>query len=146
MGTSISYQTTAPVPDNLRSQVIADLNAASEDRDWWAESIVVFDVPDLPSHVCGDTKLFCLIDDDLADCFMAFQDAEFIVQSLESVSDKYGVDWQLLLAGEPAGRICKGKRDGTINEMLSSFDLLSDEPGDFGSYDREELLSQYHDR
>ena len=133
MGTSISYQSTAPVPDDRRSLVLAKLNASSDEREWWAESIILYAAPSLPGHVCGDTKLFCLIDDDLADCFMALQDAGFIVKCLESVSAKYAVDWQLLLAGESAGQIVNGKRDQTVDEMLSSFETLSDEVGDFGA-------------
>lgn len=63
MGTSLSYQTTAPVPDSRRSRVVAELTAISDGREWWAESILLYDAPGLPGHNGGDTKLFCLIDD-----------------------------------------------------------------------------------
>lgn len=146
MGTSRSYHTIAPVSDDVRSQIVAELTAVSDTREWWSESISLFESHDLPGHACGDTRLFSLIDDDLADCYMATQDGEFIVRSLEIVSAKHAVDWQLLLAGEDAGRIVNGQRDSTVNEMLSSFTMLLGEMGDFASYSREQLLRQYHDR
>jgi hypothetical protein len=146
MGTSISYSTIAPVPDWDRPALIAALNDASNSREWWAEAILLFDNPHLTGHVCGDTKLFCLVDDIAVDCFMATKDAEFIVETLEAASKRFEVDWQLSLAGVSAGKIINGRRDDTVQKTLSSFALISDVAGDFDSYDRADLLHQYPDR
>ncbi|MEM7479407.1 MAG: hypothetical protein AAF483_30860 [Planctomycetota bacterium] len=90
MGTSLGYNVTDAVNAEVRNQVVAFLESASEQRNWWAESIILFDHPEKPDLICGDTKLFCLIDDDLADCYMAMKDAEHIVELLEATARNTG--------------------------------------------------------
>ena len=148
MGTSLSYKTMGPVSEPVRQRVVDCLESDSESREWWAESIILFDNPKAPGRICGDTKLFCLLDDDdAADCWMAMQDAAFIVERLESASREHGISWELFLAGEPAGKILNGERDEVVAQMLASFDLIADvEDVDFSQYDRESLLRRYPDR
>ncbi len=148
MGTSLSYNTIEPVPAETRQSVIDFLESESSNREWWAESIILFDSPEMPGQICGDTKLFCLLDDDdAADCYMAMKDAEFIVERLETVSRQHGIAWQLFIAGEPAGEIRDGSRDDFAQQMLDSFDLVAEaEDVNFDEYDRETLLKQHPDR
>lgn len=147
MGTSLSYQSDTPIPEPIRSEIVRYLTEESDKRDWWAESLILFDTPNLPGHLVGDTKLFCLIDDDLADCFMAMTDAVFIIELLETVSAKYKIDWTLSLAGSPCGQVIKGARDAELTNSLDSFAMLADEDrGDFGKYDRVRLLAENPDR
>jgi hypothetical protein len=147
MGTSLSYQSDTTVPEPTRSEVVQYLTEEASKRDWWAESLILFDTPHLPGHIVGDTKLFCLIDDDLADCFMAMTDAVFIVELLEAVSAKYKIDWTLSLAGSPCGQVINSTRDAELANSLDSFAMLADEDGgDFGNYDRDRLLAENPDR
>ena len=147
MGTSLSYQSDTTVLEPTRSDVVKYLTNEASKRDWWAESLILFDTPHLPGHIVGDTKLFCLIDDDLADCFMAMTDAVFIVELLEAVSAKYKIDWTLSLAESPCGQVIKGARDAELTNSLDSFAILADEEGgDFGNYDRVRLLTENPDR
>lgn len=148
MGTSLSYNTVEPVTADVRQRVIDFLESRSNEREWWAESIILFDNPQLPGQICGDTKLFCLIDDDdAADCYMAMLDATFIIEQLETTSKEHGITWQLHLAGEPAGEIRDGHRNDTVQQMLASFDLIADVADvDFDQYDRDSLLKKYPDR
>ncbi len=81
---------------------------------------MLFDTPHMSGHIVGDTKLFCLIDNDLADCFMAMTDAVFIVELLEAVSAKYKINWTLSLAGSPCGHVINGTRD---NELTNTWTL-----------------------
>ena len=108
MGTSLGYNTKDPVNTDVHEKVVAFLERASEQRDWWAESIRLFGHPEKPRLICGDTKLFCHIDDDLADCFMGMKDAEHIVELLEITSGEHEIEWELILAGEPAGEVRNG--------------------------------------
>lgn len=147
MGTSLSYQSTAVISEPLRSKIIEFLIHESNQREWWAESLVLFDSPQLPGHIIGDTKLFCLIDDVAADCFMAMNDATFIVELLEAVSGSFDVDWNLSIAGRSCGRISKGKRDLELAATLGSFaDLSESQNCDFADFERETLLAEYSDR
>lgn len=148
MGTSISYRTFDTVPDDIRRRVITFLELESTHREWWAESIVLFDDPQAPGHICGATKLFCLLDDDIAaDCYMAMKDADFIIELLEEVSKEHRIGWRLFVAGEPAGEIRSGRRNVVAQQLLDSFNLLAGvEDVEFGQFDRESLLRQYPDR
>ena len=147
MGTSLSYQTKSPVPEPSRSAILEYLRRESNNRTWWAESLLLFDSPELPGHIVGDTKLFCLIDDDLADCFMAMTDAVFIIELLEQVSANHGVDWALAIAGSPCGQVIAGKRDDVLSAAIGFFATLSDDDGNgFDDYDRETLLAANPDR
>ena len=148
MGTSLSYRTVGAVDAGARQPVLDFLTLKSKKREWWAESIHLFDNPHIPGQICGDTKLFCLLDDDdAADCFMAMKDAEFIVECLEESSKSHGIAWELVLAGEPAGEVRNGHRNKTVQQMLDSFDLVAEvDDVDFSRYDRESLLHQYPDR
>jgi len=147
MGTSISYYTKQPLAENLRNEITEFLEVESSRREWWAESILFFDVPTLPGHICGDTKIFCNLDeDDGADCYMAMKDTEFIVALLEAVSLNHGVDWEIRLSGELVGLIQKGQREPELAEVISMFGELGEGAYDFSEYDRDELLQKYPDR
>nr|CAP48384.1 putative integron gene cassette protein [uncultured bacterium] len=148
MGTSLSYHTVETVPAATRQPLIDFIESKANEREWWAECIMLYDLRDGSGRMGGDTKLFCLLDDDdAADCFMAMKDAEFLVDCLESASKQFGVSWELTLAGEPAGEITRGARTEIVQQMLDSFDLIAeDEDVDFERYDRESLLAKYPDR
>ena len=147
MGTSLSYQSDTAVAEPTRSEIVDYLTSASDKRQWWAESLILFDTPQLPGHIVGDTKLFCLIDDDVADCFMAMNDAVFIVELLEAVSGRYKIGWTFSLAGSPCGRVINGERDQELAANLDAFAMLADDDGNgFGDYDRDVLLAEHPDR
>lgn len=61
MGTSLSYHTFGDVSPDCRRLIRDFLTSTSQSREWWAESIILFDNPAFPNQICGDTKLFCLL-------------------------------------------------------------------------------------
>lgn len=147
MGASLSYSSKSPVPASIRSIIVDFLVEESSKREWWAEPLAFFESPQLRGHIVGDTKLFCLIDDVFADCFMAMNDAVFIVELLEVVSKAYKCDWTLSMDGSTLGSIAGGQRDQELVANLKAFAFIADGHGaGVEEYDRESLLQEYSER
>lgn len=150
MGASMGYRTTTPIPEVLATKVLSDIKKFTEGYEWWAESITFFDHPNFPGHLCGDTKLFCMLDGETGlahDSFMAYTDADKIISVLEKVSSIHGVDWAINFEDAEVGRVVSGKQTNELcahREMLLEFCTMMDV--DPKSLDRKTILSQYPDR
>jgi hypothetical protein len=128
MSVSLTYYTLTAVPQQLVSQMQDEANALP--HRWWSEGIHFFQDPTGANRAYGDTKLFLLAheneDGDLMevepenDSAMAWRDASFIVERLEEWTREFGVAWELVSAGELAGRIEYGQRDATLAELLAA--------------------------
>ncbi|MBX6316052.1 MAG: hypothetical protein IRY99_24535 [Isosphaeraceae bacterium] len=141
------YNTVAPVADDVRSSLCEFITQSTAGHQWWAESILFYDDPQHPGHLVGDTKLFVLLDDPAIDSFMAHADLERIVVALESSSARFGVDWDLSLAGAPIGSITRGRRDAALAQAVMGLLEACGEMGvDPATLDRENILREYHDR
>jgi len=64
MSASIGYHTIQPVAAEQKMMILKSIEDLTLDYEWWAEPMIFYDHPDYPGHLCGDTKLFCLIDDE----------------------------------------------------------------------------------
>jgi len=148
MGTSLSYNTVNCDSDKLRRDAMTFILSLAERREWWAETMILFQVDEAPHQIYGDTKLFCIgIDDDAADCFMAMKDAEFILEVLELSSKQFGLNWEILLASSPAGGVVAGERNAEAVGLLEIFEQIAEaEVVDFSRYERQALLERYKDR
>jgi hypothetical protein len=147
MSASLAYATGAPVADDVRSSLREFITRSTAGHQWWAESILFYDDPELPGHVVGATKLFVLLDDPAIDSFMAHADMAKIIDVLELSSERFGVEWELSIAGTPVGRIARGQRDEALaqamTELLEICDVMDVDPT---TLDRESILREYRDR
>ena len=147
MSSSLSYESYAPLAEDVRSSVTAHIESAAGDYDWWCEPIHFFDRPDLPEHLTGNTKLFLLHDDPSSDSFMAHADATKIVELLASASREFGISWKLSLEGAPVGNVVDGAPDAdatdSLNGLLEICTMMGFDPSDF---DRAEILAANPDR
>jgi hypothetical protein len=114
MGVSLSYETIGPASDTAADAMLRSADEIAGERDWWCESIMLWRDE---GRLAGDTKLYLLTGDPDEDEFMAMFDARFITRTLARWSVEYGVDWELMLAGETIGTI----RDGEDDEPLEEF-------------------------
>lgn len=95
-----------------------ELNALNGTRTWWAEGICLYDHPDSPRHIFGDTKLFLVgysTNDGgyrevtpRHDIAMAYRDGRFLVRTLWRVSQKHKLTWRLEIEGELSAVIQSG--------------------------------------
>ncbi len=147
MSTSLSYETTSPLTDDIRNQIRAHIDSLASDYEWWCEPICFFDDPNKPRFLTGNTKLFLLLDDPATDSFMAHADATKIAQLLSSASQQFGVAWNLSLEGSHVGSISGGALDedgaASLNSLLEICSMMGVDPVDMK---REEILVSYADR
>jgi hypothetical protein len=141
VGVSLTYYTTEAVTAAVKKAIEADTKRHNKERAWWCENMIFFKHRDRPKCLCGDTKLFMNLDDDLLDDedqladaleydeFMAFHDARFILLTLAGWSKQHGIDWLVFLAGEEVGRVTKGKitPKGLFDSNVTAKQLKADE-------------------
>jgi hypothetical protein len=93
----------------------------------------------------GATKIFCGIDEEDVDSFMASNDVKFILNWLGRMGDKYKIDWFISIEGGELGNIINGQ---VPFEMIESIDALC-EAFDINQDTmpcREEILKKYKNR
>jgi hypothetical protein len=147
VGVSLGYFSTRPVPADEHRQLVALMAEANEAYDWWCESIWISEKPDEAGYAFGFTKLFCMIDDEDADTYMAYLDVCEIVKFLTSAAQRLGIEWRLEIEGAPFGVVTSAGPDAALQGNLSGF--LDMFPGDFDalrSRPREEILAEWSDR
>ncbi|MEX0716914.1 MAG: hypothetical protein WD066_10015 [Planctomycetaceae bacterium] len=147
MGVSLGYFSTKPVPLANHRQLLALVAAANEEYDWWCESIWFSDTPDEAGKAFGFTKLFCMIDDEDTDTWMASLDVCRIIRFLTSVAERLGIEWRLEIEGAPFGIVTRAGPDAESQGNSSGF--LDMFPGAFESLrsrPREEILAEWSDR
>lgn len=126
MSSSVSYRTAAPVSADTRAAIVLAVQKHNAARDWWCESFCFYEDPKLENHLLGNTKLFLNgyttpsgqyveVDPD-EDCFMAAEDAQFIIDRLAEFSRQHGIQWVIDLDGAELGTIT----DGVVPEELTS--------------------------
>jgi len=147
MSTSLSYQTTSTVAEEVRDQICSYINSLASKYEWWCEPVCFFDDPNYPNFVKGNTKLFLLIDDPAIDSFMAHADATKITELLADASKTFGVGWNLSLEGSPVGTIANGTLDeeasASLNSLLEICGMMGVDPM---TLDREDILKSHVDR
>ncbi|MGL6074088.1 MAG: hypothetical protein ACRC8S_08005 [Fimbriiglobus sp.] len=147
MGVSIGYCSTEPVPAETHQQLLALVADANAAYDWWCESIWIAEDPDADGHAYGFTKLFCMIDDEDADTYMAYLDVCEIVRFLASVANRLGIEWRLQIEASPFGGVTAGGPDDDLRGNLSGF--LDMFPGDYEPFrvrSRADILAEWADR
>ena len=147
MGVSLGYFSTKPVPPADLRQLLVFAGAANEGYDWWCESIWISEKPDEAGNVFGFTKLFCMIDEEDTDTYMAYLDVCEIIKFLTLVAQRLDSEWRLEIEGAPFGVVTKAGPDAALQGNLSGF--LDMFPGDFDavrSRSREEILAEWSDR
>jgi hypothetical protein len=147
MGVSLGYFSTMPVPPADHRQLLALAAEADEAYNWWCESIWISEMPDEAGNAFGFTKLFCMIDDEDTDSYMAYLDVCEIVRFLTSVAERVGIEWRLEIEGSLFGVVTGAGPDGELQRNLSGF--LDRFPGNFETLmlrPREEILSEWSDR
>lgn len=147
MGVSLGYYSQTGMTQ-AQSQIIEELvEQKNKSYQWWCESIWMSSELTEEGELCGSTKLFCLIDDEDTDTYMAFLDIQEIVRFFQSVARQTGIDWRFEMEGSPFGAIINGEIDETLETNLTMFlDLF---PGDFmalRAISREEILNQWKSR
>jgi hypothetical protein len=147
MAVSLGYVSTKPVPSVGHRQLSALAAAANEAHEWWCEPIWITEKPDEAGNAFGFTKLFCMIDDEDTDTYMAYLDVCEIVKFLTSVAVSLGIEWRLEIEGSPFGVVTRAGPDAELQGNLSGF--LDMFPGDFESLrsrPREKILAEWSDR
>jgi hypothetical protein len=133
VGVSLGYYTISDVTEESRSAINAEAKQLNQEREWWCEGIILFDVPGGGKAIFGDTKL-CLPgystpdggylevhpDDDI---FMALRDATFIIHTLADWALRFGVEWRLTIAGDEIGLVT---REGADESVTKFFDALAE--------------------
>jgi hypothetical protein len=147
MGVSLGYTSTKPVRAEAHQRLLARVEQANEAYDWWCESIWIADTPDDLGHAFGFTKLFCMIDDEDTDTYMAYLDVCEVARFLASVAAALDIGWRLEIEGAPLGVVTAAGPDEQLRGSLSGF--LDMFPGDFDllrSRPREDILAEWADR
>jgi hypothetical protein len=147
MGVSLGYFSTKPVSEAHHQEIMALASAANEAYEWWCEPIWISGSLEEAGNVFGFTKLFCLIDDDNTDTYMAYLDVCEIVRFLTSVAERFDVEWRVDIEDSTFGVVTKAGPDEMLEENLSGF--LEMFPGDFEvlqSQPREAILAKWSDR
>jgi hypothetical protein len=147
MGVSLGYFSTRPVPPADHQWLPALAETTNEAYDWWCESIWISEKSDEPGNVFGFTKLFCMIDNEDTDTYMAFLDMCEIVRFLTSVAERLGIEWRLEIEGSPFGAVTRAGPDAALQVNLTG--LIDMFGGDFEalqSRPREETLAEWSDR
>jgi hypothetical protein len=134
MSVSISYCSHLPVTDALLHQLKAEATGLA--HHWWCESLNLFEDPSGEGRAYGDTKLFLMgystdvdgfvevsPEDDSA---MAWRDASFITEQLESWSRVHGISWRVSCEGNVIGCVSNGHRDQDLLEFLESMREISE--------------------
>ncbi|MFO1485717.1 MAG: hypothetical protein U1F71_20310 [Verrucomicrobiaceae bacterium] len=104
-------------------------------RDWWCESFCFYEDPQLKNHLVGNTKLFLngytapsgqyvQVDPD-EDCFMAAEDAQFIIDQLAEFSRQHGIQWVVDLEGAELGTIAGGIVPAELTSMLMELKAIA---------------------
>jgi hypothetical protein len=147
MGVSLGYTTDSPVTPEVLEQLTFATHEKNRSRDWWCESVWISDEVGPDGGAFGFTKLFCMIEDDDTDTYMAYLDICEIVRFLQAESVRLGVSWKLEIEASPFGRLTSNGPDRELRENLDTF--LEMFPGDFESLksrSREDILAQWSDR
>jgi hypothetical protein len=130
VGVSLGYCTTSDVTDESRNAINAEADQLNQEREWWCEGIIMFDVPQGGNAIFGDTKL-CLLgystpdggylevhpDDDI---LMAWRDATFIIHTLADWALRFGVEWKLSIAGDEIGLVTREGADESVTKLLDT--------------------------
>ncbi len=147
MGVSLGYISTKPVTAQEHRRLL-DLTAeANEAYDWWCEPIWIADDPNDAGHAFGSTKLFCMIDNEDVDTYMAYLDVGEIVRFLSSAAKRLGMEWRLEVEGAPFGTVTAAGPDDELQANLKMF--LDMFPGDFEPLrlrSRADILAEWSDR
>jgi hypothetical protein len=131
VGVSLGYCTTTDVTDESRNAINAEAKQLNQEREWWCEGIILFDLPQGGKAIFGDTKL-CLLgystpdggylevhpDDDI---FMALRDATFIIHTLSDWALRFGVEWRLSIAGDEIGLVTREGADESVTKFFDAF-------------------------
>src|SRR6185436_12541491 len=119
MGVSLGYFSTKPVPPAGLQQLQVFAGAANKRYDWWCESIWISEKPDEAGNVFGFTKLFCMIDEEDTDTYMAYLDVCEIIKFLTSAAERLGIEWRLEIESAPVGVVTKAGPDAALQDNLS---------------------------
>lgn len=147
MGVSLGYRTAEKVDRSTVSAIRKLAAKKNREYDWWCEAIWIGEKVDESGAAFGFTKLFCMIDDEDVDTYMAYLDVKEIVDFFCEVSKQTKTAWDFAIEGSELGKVEKGKRDAALRENLEMFlDLF---PGDFESVKkkgRKQILREWKDR
>ena len=147
MGVSLGYRSTKLVSQQDFRQLLALASEANEAYDWWCESIWISDMPDEAGNAFGFTKLFCMIDDEDTDTYMAYLDVCEIVRFLVAASERLGIAWRLEIEGGSLGGVTETGPDNELRGNIAGF--LDMFPGNFEplkSRSRKEILAEWSNR
>lgn len=147
MGVSLGYFSTKPISAADHHEILGLARSANAAYDWWCESIWISEKPDDGGNAFGFTKLFCMIDDEDTDTYMAYLDVCEIVRFLNSIAEKFGIEWRLEIEGSPFGVVTVSGPNAEFLGNISGFLELF--PGNFESLRsrlREEILAEWADR
>ncbi len=146
MGVSLGYFSLDQMSEDERSALVARVVKHNESYEWWCEGIWISDEPTENGSSFGSTKLFCLIDDENADTYMAYQDIREIVRFFTEES-KTGSGWRLELEDEDFGTIVSGAPDEELKANLEGFlDAFEVDFEELGKPDRKAFLKKWSDR
>jgi hypothetical protein len=147
MGVSLGYFSTKPVPPADLRQLLSLAGAANEAYGWWCESIWFSEKPNETGCAFGFTKLFCMINDDDTDTYMAYLDVCEIVRFLTSVAERLGIEWRLEIEGAPFGIVTRAGPNAELKGNLSGFlDMFAGNFETLRSRQRQEILAEWSDR
>jgi hypothetical protein len=143
MGVSLEYRAIGEVAPGKWSDIVKEASVVNSEREFWAEPIWLCE--DQGHGSFGMNKIFCGIDDEDVDSFMAANDIKYILNWLGRVGTKYKVDWDISIEGGELGAILNGSvptelLEG-IDELCEAVDVDTDKMPC-----REELLRKYRDR
>jgi hypothetical protein len=147
MGVSLNYKCGQIIDKNLHQQLSDFANERNKLIDWWCESIWITEPHQTDEPVFGSTKLFCNIQNEEVDAYMAYLDIIEIIKFLEDSSKKFSLTWTLEIEGGHFGEISSTGPDSILKENLELF--LQMFPNDFTSLKnrtRESILKEWADR
>lgn len=147
MGVSLGYRTIVPVAPGVHREILALATEANTVYEWWCECIWFDDTPSGSGIVYGFTKLFCMIDDEDTDTYMAYLDVCEIVRFLTTTAEGVGVEWRLDIEAAPFGAVTRAGPDAELRANLAGF--LDMFPGNFDtlrSRTRQDILVEWSNR
>ena len=121
MGVSLEYSTARPVTEPTLVRILRLAEGENSSREWWCEPIWISEKPGVEGQAFGSTKLFCMIDDEDVDTYMAYLDIQEIARFLIELSGSTGTDWELRIEGSPVGLIRSGRMDEGLSGAIEAF-------------------------
>src|SRR5438067_1234607 len=124
MGVTLSYCTHKPVSPTVRAAVLADPLSLLNNHEWGCEGFDLWESSEGDGRLQGWFKPF-LIGYTAADGrhvevppeeaeLLAWRDIRAALSALAYLSHRHEIDWDVDLAGEPAGRVIAGRLDDRL--------------------------------